>query len=658
MLTWLAINFLKMKKTLLAMLALAGLSQAAHAQLALENFNGPGLPAGWTMFKEDNNIVTPTLYQAPIPTVLTAQAWMKRHRAAGDSAMSTVSNFTPPGRADRWLVTPTFTVNNPNMVIKWEDWASGGAQFNDSVQLWVSTTGGTTAASFTTKIYDAPVSPSATPYGVHAASLSAFNGQSIRVAFRNNTYQQGAIRIDNVETAVLPSNDMQMLSVTPDPSSPLAYGMIGKNFTISGTVKNVGISNVTSYTVKYQQGTNAPVSQTFNANIPAYGTANFTFTTPYSLTAIGDFPIKVWVELTGDANHANDTVTTKVTGVSFMPQKRLVFEEATGTWCGWCPRGTVFMDSMYKVYPHHATLIAVHNGDPMVITNYDQMIGALPNFPGYPAVVVDRREVIDPSEMFLAYNAEKDYFGFADINFTKPVISGTNLSTTVTVKPAINLNGDYRLALVITEDHVTGTGSGYNQVNYYSSGSQNLPLVGAGKNWQALPNPVPASQMQYDFVARAIVPNPFGAPGSLPSSMTAGTDYTYTFTTTLDGSWNANRIRVAVLLLRASDNTVLNSKSTSWPTSVNQLASDVHNAQLVPNPAKENARLTFKLDNSTTVTVKVVDGLGKSAYSYAQHMNSGDQSVNIPVANLAAGIYNVILTTDNGSIAERLNVIK
>ena len=47
------------------------------------------------------------------------------------------------------------------------------------------------------------------------------------------------------------------------------------------------------------------------------------------------------------------------------------------------------------------------------------------------------------------------------------------------VKPALDLNGDYRLALVITEDNVHGTGTGYDQHNYYSNQSQNLPLSGA-----------------------------------------------------------------------------------------------------------------------------------------------------------------------------------
>lgn len=646
-----------MKKYLLALCAFAGLTNA-KAQLALETFNGAGMPAGWTMIKVDNNTVS-SIFAAPIPTTLTAQGWMKRLRATGDSAMLTASNFTPAGTADRWLITPSFSVNNANMLITWEDWESTGSNYNDSVQVWVSTSGGATPSSFTTKIYDGPTtSYSATPYGLHGASLAAFNGQSIKVAFRNHNTQQGAFRIDNVQTQIVPANDIALVSVAPAQGSPLAYGAVGSNVTLSGVVENKGSTNITSYTVKYRQGTGTVISQTLSGNIPAFGQANFSFTTPFNIASVGNFPIKVWAEKTGDANHTNDTLNTQVVGVSFMPAKKLVFEEATGTWCGWCPRGAVYMDSMYKVHPVQTTLIAVHNADPMVVTAYDNLIGATPGFSGYPSVVVDRREIIDPSEMFLAYNAEKNYFGFADVSFTKPIISGNNLSMTVTVKPAIDMSGDYRLALVLTEDNVHGTASGYNQSNYYSYTSNNIALTGAGHNWQTSPNPIPAAQMSYEFVARLAHPSPSGQSGALPASMTANTNYTYSFTNVpLDPTWVKNELRVAVLLIRGSDGQVLNSASTVWPTDVKQLVS-VTDAKLYPNPAKDQTNLSFNLEKAAQVNINVVNVLGLSVWSNTESISSGNHTVSIPTSALASGVYNVNITTEGKMETVKLTVIK
>ena len=67
---------------------------------------------------------------------------------------------------------------------------------------------------------------------------------------------------------------------------------------------------------------------------------------------------------------------------------------------------------------------------------------------------------------------------------------------------------------VVVEDGVRGTGSGYNQVNAYSGGA-NGPMG----NYHNLPNPVPAAQMVYDHVARAILGNWVGTEASLPTSV-------------------------------------------------------------------------------------------------------------------------------------------
>jgi hypothetical protein len=648
-----------MRKILLGVGLLSALGmQQAHAQLALENFN-TGLPATWSMIKVDNNTVNASAFAAPIPTVLTAQAWMTRLRATGDSAMLTVSNFTPAGKADRWLITPSFTVNSANMVFKWEDWESAGSQYFDSLQIWVSPTAGTTTASFTQKIWEGRVTAyDATPYGTHGASLAAFNGQTIRVAFRNNCTNQGATRIDNVQTiSTLPAKDLALTKVTP--IDPLRYKAAGGQINIGGTVTNMGASNVTSFVVKYQQGANPAVSQTITANLPPYGTGTFNFTTPYVLPATtGTYPIKVWVELTGDAVASNDFQNINVATVAFMPAKKLLFEEATGTWCQWCPRGAVYMDSMHNVNPVNTTLIAVHNGanDPMVVTAYDNLIKNLPGFPGFPAVAVDRREIIDPKDMFTIYNSQKDYFGFANISFTKPVISGTNLTTTVTVKPATDLTGDYRLALVITEEDVHGTSSGYAQVNVYNGGAAGN-LVGAGLNWTTAGNPVPAANMYYDFVARAAFPSPSGAAGSLPATMTTGTNYTYAFTAPLDPSWNLNKIRVAVMMINNADGNVLNSNSSAWPLGVDDI-SPAENVSLYPNPATDKVNVSFVLNEKAVVTVEIIDALGRVINSQTSEMSAGSQKMSLSTANLTPGVYNVKLQTEKGSHTERLTVIK
>ena len=92
-------------------------------------------------------------------------------------------------------------------------------------------------------------------------------------------------------------------------------------------------------------------------------------------------------------NTNDDTLSITATGTYAAPGKIVVGEEGTGTWCGWCPRGAVAMNWMDEKYYGYWQGIAVHNGDPMVNTDYDVGLGGLTS--GYPSGLVDRGSDID-----------------------------------------------------------------------------------------------------------------------------------------------------------------------------------------------------------------------------------------------------------------------
>lgn len=78
-----------------------------------------------------------------------------------------------------------------------------------------------------------------------------------------------------------------------------------------------------------------------------------------------------------------------------------------------------------------------------------------------------------------------------------------------------------------------------------------------------------------------------------------------------------------------------------------------------PNPAKDFTVLTFNLNESASVSLHVVDALGRTILSQNNGiMNAGIQDVKINTSNLAAGLYVVKISTDNGTITERISVVK
>lgn len=495
-------------------------------------------------------------------------------------------------------------------------------------------------------------------------NLSAYIGEpAVQFAIR---YRDGGAKligaaVDNIKVFDPPAKDVELSDVSPLPGESASYKLGGGNVTISGNIFNNGSDAITGYTIHYQQGMGSVVSDVVTGvNIPPFTTASFSAPTAYVMpTTVGEYPMNIWIELTGDNNALNDSGKTTLTAVSFMPNKKILAEEGTGTWCGWCPRGHVFMDSIANSTTHRESfsLVAVHNNDPMVVSAYDSKLGGL--IGGYPSMVIDRRDEVDPSELFTVYAEQKDNFGFADITLTDIPVSGFNLSIKASVKPAIDLSGDYRLAMVLTQDDVRGTGAGWAQANYYSFQSANQPLKGSGLDWQQEPNNVPAEKMHYNHVARAILPNPDGAAGSLPATMTAGTTYDYTFNAVMQPFWHRYNMHVIVMIIRNSDGQVLNSNNMVLPLGMNDVNAGITEFTVFPNPAVNTAYVDFSLEQTSNVNVVVTDMMGRTVQSVnKQNFASGKHRLNIDLANLSNGIYNVSLQTDNGTISTRLSVVK
>lgn len=633
------------------------LSVSSIAQtVMLQNFESvapPALPGGWlqqtkatTGFKTYTGSITANgSWVCPAHTIYAViDDWNNNEN--NDSTMLLSPVFSLAGKTGAYLNLDYYYVQ--------AQYSSTGQKEEAYIQM--STNGGASWVVIDT------FKGKASEWQSKYISLAAYNNTpNLMLSFKykdNGTAQLPGIALDNIKVFVPAANDAVLTDVTPKLASPKAYGAISTAVTIGGTVLNNGSTPITSFIVKYQQGANPPVTNTVTGvNITSFTSQAFTCSNQYTLPGtLGDYPVKVWVELPGDADNTNDTGNTALTTVSFMPNKKILVEEGTGTWCGFCPRGAVYMDSLHNTYPNKYSLIAVHNGDPMVVAAYDAFMGGL--IGGYPEVVVDRRDIIDPSDLIDNYNEHKDDFGFADITLTDVAASNFDYAIKVTVKPAIDLSGDYRLALALTEDDVHGTGSTWDQSNYYSSGNYG-PLNGAGFAWHTQPSKVPADKMFYDFVARAIVPSTGGAAGSLPATMTAGTNYDYTFNTTIAQPYNRTKMRAVVMLIRNSDGMVLNSNNVSIPLGITNVSAGIDKFIVYPNPATDNVYISLSLNEATNATVQVTDAMGRVVNNVAnQQFEKGVHKLTVNTAALAAGMYTVKVQTAKGSLAEQLSIIK
>jgi hypothetical protein len=632
-----------MKKLLLAT-ALVLSMPAAKAQLALQNFDAAGIPAGWTMINVDGKTIS-TALNTVIQTGLKANAWMKWPTAtAGDSIMITTSLFSPTGAADRWLITPSFNVTSTDMMLSWFDQQPySPAGLLDKMEIWVSTTGGATTASFTTNLGSS--TPTSTSFVKKSISLAAFNGQSVRVAFRNVGNNAGVLGLDRVQTEIVAaSTDASMDAVNfPNiiPATPATP--------ISVVVTNKGTTTITSVQASYRIDAGTPVSQTFSglSLIPG-ASATLTFTTSVTGTTSGAHTLLASVlQVNGaaDAVASNNTINTNFVTATKSVNRNGLIEEFTSSTCPPCASFNATFDPFLLSLPANVPASrfnvikyqmnwpspgndVCYNSEGNTRKTYYAVSGIPDHYTnGEPGTSGDAAEVA----------ASKADPAFMDITGTY-VVKKDSLIADVTVTPHFTLaSANFRLHLAAIEYSYTNPGATTSQKQYYHV-MRNMAAAGTGLSIAST-----TSGVAQKF--RWAVKYTTGTP----------TQFSNTF-------WS-NPITGSLVAFVQDNNTkeVFQSQSmpATWPASIENKNAVISQSSVYPNPATDHTSIAFKLESSANVGVQVLDALGRTVYSVAsQKLDAGTQMFEINTTSFASGVYTIKVASENGTITERFSVVK
>jgi len=638
-----------MKKVLLSLSLVACFGYMTNAQTTLysEDFNatsGTSLPNGWT--QSGSGWVTGTSSTVNsssfgIPTNSDGRVLIINDDGAGETANNS-NQLVQSGSINLSSGTPN------NLYLKFDlvYWGLTYQGATESLTMEVSTDGGSSWNVVST----IGANPT-TAWHPRYISLANYAGNSnVMIGFRyddDGGWVFGAA-IDNISIINALNNDLSLISATPAQGSSVSYGAVGSNKDISGVVFNNGANTVSSYLVKYQQGASPVQSYTRTVTLAPFTYDTFTHSIPFTIPSVGEFPINVWVELPGDENAANNNANAFAHGVASMPTKRILFEEGTGTWCGWCPRGTVAMDEFATTHPGVAAQVAVHNNDPMSVPAYDGYISNM--IGGYPSMVVDRKLVVDPSELLNTYNQMQDAFGFAELTMGAVSVSGGVATVPVTIVPAVDIAGA-KLALIVTESNLSGeAGTNWDQHNYYSGGSQGA-MGGFESEGSVVPN------TKFHFVGRSITPSPTGGASGLPATVVAGTTYNASLTANVDASWNQANLQFIVVLLNA-DNEALNTAFTDLPTlesvlpggsAISNVDAGINNMEVYPNPATDMLNVAFDMNQASALHLTITDITGKVVYNHDSKLTSGQNTLQVATTGFSNGVYLLTAHTDNGN---------
>lgn len=151
-----------------------------------------------------------------------------------------------------------------------------------------------------------------------------------------------------------------------------------------------------------------------------------------------------------------------------------VVEEATGNWCGWCPRGIVMMETLAEHFPDWVR-IAVHGGsnnEPMKASTYQAFINSY--IDGFPSALINRAMLVEDMSDNVSYYQEIDdyyasYDSYCGITFTDNTVAEDNKSVHVATTTKFSCDSDitHMLSFALVEDNV----GPYAQTNYYAGGA-------------------------------------------------------------------------------------------------------------------------------------------------------------------------------------------
>tara|TARA_B110000116_G_scaffold2015_1_gene1798 strand:+ start:1951 stop:3963 length:2013 start_codon:yes stop_codon:yes gene_type:complete len=413
-------------------------------------------------------------------------------------------------------------------------------------------------------------------------------------------------------------------------------GLAGQDRYPSVEIRNFGVNDINSFDVTYDYNGALVTENISGLTLTSMSTYVVNFNNTITLTSATNAQAYIYNINGGQSqNTSDDTLLTNINVVVPAANKIVVGEEATGTWCGWCPRGAVALNWMDQDYEGYWQGIAVHNGDLMTDATYDNGIAGY--ISGYPSGLVDRGGVIDPSAFNQDFLQRIVIPPHARIT-NGAIIDGTTLKVSLDVTFLQSTSGTYRLACTLVEDSVTGTGPQYYQANYYSGGASLIDVDGT--DWNAKPSNVPDYLMVYRHVARAINPSFLGNPLS-SSSYNVGDNETVCFEFDIDPNWDLDKIHIVGMLFDVQGKTD-NASSTSIPdaetTGYISCSGSTETIYLngpddlvvYPNPASNNLYIN-NLPISTEY-INIINIEGKVVF------NTKAKSV-IDISDLSKGIY-------------------
>lgn len=589
--------------------------------------------------------------------------------ATADTFAISTSYLNPVGQVDKWIFTPAISGIDATTVLEW-DAISVDANNPEDYEVWATTSiAGTTPApsDFTSNAANLLTSITQETVSRRGAYLGAYAGQTVYIAFRHTSDDKYYLLLDDIlVTAGMPSTDVANTNV-----ALRRYQKPG-NTAIVSTVKNLGAIPVTSIEMNYTLDGGAPVTQTITFGTPMNFLAetDVTFTQKASLTTEGLHNVIVWASAINgtpiSTGMSDDTVKRKLSVVTETVVKKTFVQEFTGAWCQFCPDGAIKLAELMANDPD-VIGVAIHNSDGMVTPEGKTIDDTYAT--GYPSATIDNylfngeTDVAQSRNLWSNFAADRQALpvpGKVSIISKTYDAATRQLDVTVQADFVVEAESDFRFNLYLVEDSIKGTGNQFDQVNAYNT-TAGHPMQGKGN---------PIKNYQHMHVVTKILGGAWGVAGIIPSTVTKGSSYTYTFSyklpaeTTSPTRWKERNIKLVALLQEyfddVNDRNILNAEEITLLGNVGiEAAVNAANLNVYPNPMGNAANVSFTLPTGGETNLRVVDLLGKEVYSQnLGSMAAGNHTVELNATDIATGMYFLSINHAGVATTTRVTIAK
>ena len=498
-----------------------------------ESTTNGSLPTGWTRLQEGGadgwltgNNLESAYFQVPHHSV---------YCATNDDECNCNSSAN-------FLITPSLDFSGlTSVLLRFDRYFT--KRYGDNFYVKVSLDGG---ASWNTIDQITPYEDWKTEY----VNLSDYAGMSnVLVAFfyTDNGFWASGAAVDNVEIFEPGQNEFVLNRVLHYP-----FVCPGDSADLKFTFTNLSDQTVENLSVEYYLSSTLLASKNYTGlNVGLANTVLLSQRFEVTTSGIYDFTI-ILKGVNGTS--VNDTLHYRYFALSECEETKLLAEENTATWCGYCPEGDYLSDSLRNLYPGKFLPVSVHYSDVFSFSSGNEVIKSY--FYTYPSMMFNRWlfESEDYVSVVNRYNwktyAEKILSRKTPFNLS---ISGDldvqngYYSAVVHIRPNGKIIGDFSVNLFVVEDSLADADSSeFWQINSYNS-VQESHFYNLGDTLK---------DYVHNGVLRYVAGGTWGYSGFLPDTMEFGQQYDVSFLVLLKPFWNLQNMKVYAVVGYTGENSV------------------------------------------------------------------------------------------------------